>query len=89
MTQEVRYETTPTGDINAYYLNSFGADLHGYIWLGTDEATVGVTGVSSKTLPFGKRAANELAINHAAYRAKVIETAKAELARQFVATDAA
>ncbi len=87
MNDQIRYAPKADGDIDAYYINSYGADLHGFIRLGTDDVTVGVTGISSKTLPFGKQAVADLAINHPTYRAKIIETAKAELARQFAATD--
>lgn len=86
---DITFSTTETGDLNARYTNGYGANLHGYIWLGTDAATVGVTGISSKSLPYGREAAATLAINNAAYRAKIVETAKAELTRQFLATNPA
>ena len=87
MTTDITFTATETGDINAYYTNGYGAKLHGYVWLGADEATVGITGVSSKTLPYGRKAAIDLAINNPAYRAKVVEAAKAELTSQFLATN--
>lgn len=86
---EITYETTETGDINAWYINGFEARLHGYIWLHDDGVSVGVSGISNKDIPFGRDATLTLAINRPAYRAEIIETAKAELTRQFLATNPA
>lgn len=70
---DITFSTTETGDLNAYYTNGYGATLHGYIWLGTDDATVGVTGISSKSIPYDRQAIAALAINDTAYRTKIVE----------------